>query len=94
MLLMVVPTESLSAAAVLTLKVTDAALVVTVPEAGVSVSHFGTFVIVYFTLPLVAFSEKLNDVGENGPPCCPDAAMFFAETCSRGGLTVSVAVRV
>jgi hypothetical protein len=47
----------LSATAVLILKVTVAALVVAVPDAGVSVSHFGTFVIVYFTLPLVAFSE-------------------------------------
>jgi hypothetical protein len=39
------------------------------PEA---VSQFGV-VIEYFTLPKVALSAYVNDDGENGPPCVPEA---------------------
>ena len=37
----------------------------------------------------------MNDDGENGPPCVPEALSPVAGvTCRAGGLTVSVAVRV
>jgi hypothetical protein len=48
---------SLSAAVALILKVTDVAFVVSVPDAGETVSQLGRLVIAYFRLPPVALSE-------------------------------------
>ena len=70
------------------------AAVVTVPDVDEAVSQLGV-VIEYFTLPPVALSVYLKDDGENGPPCVPEAVLPLAGvTCSAGGFTVSVAVRV
>ena len=55
--LLIVLAESLSAAVVLTLKVMEVALVVTVPDAAETVSQLGRLVIEYLRLPPVALSE-------------------------------------
>jgi hypothetical protein len=68
--------------------------VVTVPDVDEAVSQLGV-VIEYFTLPVATLSVYLKDDGEYGPPCAPEAvAPVAGVTCSAGGLTVSVAVRV
>jgi hypothetical protein len=74
--------------------VTVLADVVAVPDVGDAVSQLGV-VIEYFTLLNVELSAYLKEDGENGPPCVPEAVLSVAGvTCSAGGLTVSVAVRV
>jgi hypothetical protein len=68
--------------------------VVAVPDVDEAVSQLGV-VIEYLTLPLGILSVYLKDDGENGPPCVPEAVLSVAGvTCSAGGMTVSVAVRL
>jgi hypothetical protein len=77
-----------------TVKVMVFADVVAVPDVDEAVSQLGV-VIEYFAVPLATLSAYLKDDGVNGPPCVPEAMMLVAgETCSAGGLTVRVAVRV
>ena len=48
--------------------------------------------VAYFTLPVEALSMYLNDSGENGPPCAPDATMSVPGViCSAGWMKTHAA---